>query len=362
MNITTSQRFAVDELHGFAVKALVAAGLLPGHAATVADALVQADCRGAVSHGLIRLPFLIARLTDGGANKRPELRIITEAPAMAVLDADAALGPIAAAEGMRLAIAKAREAGVGVTTVRNSDFIGTCAHSAMLALDAGMIGVTWTNGHPGMAPWGGRVNGIGNNPLAFAIPGGSGAPVVLDIAMSVVAGGKVRHAAKTGREIPEGWIVDSEGRDTRRPEDFPTGGALLALGHKGYGLAVVGEVLGGVLAGAAILGGIPQWFTATAKPVGNGHFHMALDLARFTPPDQFAQRMDEMREMLHRVARRPGVEEILLPGEAAERREKTHRSQGINIPEAVVADLIHLSRKFGLEAPEALGPSVNQEP
>lgn len=354
MNTDQILHFEVRALHGFAEKVLEAAGLQPGHASVVADALLQADSRGAASHGLIRLPFLVARLRDGGANADPQFQVVVDAPSISVLDADGALGPLAASRGMELAIAKARETGVGVTTVRNSDFIGTCAHSAMLALTAGMIGMTWTNGHPGMAPWGGRANGIGNNPLAFAIPGGTGAPVVLDIAMSVVAGGKVRHAAKTGNTIPHGWVVDAMGNDTSQPEDFPAGGALLALGHKGYGLAVVGEVLGGVLAGASILGGIPQWFTATDSRVGNGHFHMALDLARFVPAEQFSQQMDLLRETLGKVERRPGVDEILLPGEAASRREKQARSHGVQLPEAVVADLGDLASRYGLHLPQAL--------
>lgn len=353
MTSQTTKRFAVAELHALAAGALEAAGLRPGDAATVADALVQADCRGAASHGLIRLPFLIARLRDGGANASPNLATIVDAPAIAVLDADGALGPVAASHGMKLAIDKARDAGVGVTTVRNSDFIGTCAHSAMLALDAGMIGMTWTNGHPGMAPWGGRAHGIGNNPLAFAIPGGTGAPVVLDIAMSVVAGGKVRHAAKTGQSIPQGWVVDAEGNDTSRPGDFPAGGALLALGHKGYGLAVIGEVLGGILAGASILGGIPQWFTATDQRVGNGHFHMALDLSRFVATDEFSARMDELRQAMRDIARRPGVEEILLPGEGAERREHEARARGVVLPEAVIGDLAELASVYGVKMPSA---------
>lgn len=353
MTSEMTKRFAVAELHDFAAGVLGAAGLRPGDASTVAGALVQADCRGVVSHGLIRLPFLIARLRDGGANALPQLNTVVDAPAIAVLDADGALGPVAASHGMKLAIDKAREAGVGVTTVRNSDFIGTCAHSAMLALDAGMIGMTWTNGHPGMAPWGGRTNGIGNNPLAFAIPGGAGAPVVLDIAMSVVAGGKVRHAAKTGQSIPHGWVVDAQGNDTSRPEDFPAGGALLALGHKGFGLAVIGEVLAGVLAGASILGGIPQWFTATDKRVGNGHFHMALDLSRFIAPDEFSERMDELRSGMRDIARRPGVEEILLPGEGAERREQEARAGGLTLPEPVIGDLAGLAAAYDLTMPRA---------
>ncbi|WP_332719819.1 Ldh family oxidoreductase [Pelagibacterium mangrovi] len=353
MNTIGWQRYGVAALNRFSRSILVAAGMEPAAAGIVSDALVQADCRGTASHGLIRLPFLVARLVDGGANPRPDIAVVTEASAMAVVDADAALGPVAATYAMRLASTKAAQAGIGAVTVRNSDFIGTCAHSAMIALEAGHIGMTWTNGHPGMAPWGGRKNAIGNNPLAWAVPGGSGAPVVLDIAMSVVAGGKIRHAAKTGSAVPTGWIVDAAGNDTNRPEDFPQGGALLALGHKGYGLAVIGEILGGALAGAAMLGGVSQWFTATDRPTGNGHFHLAIDPERFIGRAEFNARMDALRETLHRTPRRPGVEAIVLPGESAAEREAAAHARGVPLPDEVAADLARLSERWGVVMPMA---------
>ncbi|WP_099867257.1 Ldh family oxidoreductase [Pararhizobium haloflavum] len=354
MDTAGRQRYGATALHGFARSILVSAGMEPAGSGSVADALIQADCRGAASHGLIRLPFLVKRLVDGGANPRPVFRVVGEAPATAVVDADAALGPVAAEYAMRLASAKATDAGIGAVTVRNSDFIGTCAHSAMIALEAGHLGMTWTNGHPGMAPWGGRANALGNNPLAWAIPGGSGAPVVLDIAMSVVAGGKVRHASKTGKAIPEGWVVDAAGNDTTRPEDFPEGGALLAMGHKGYGLAVIGEILGGALAGAAMLGGVSQWFTATDRPTGNGHFHLAIDPDRFIGRDDFNARMDHLRETIRQTPRRPGIEAIVLPGEGAAAREKAARADGVALPREVAADLEELSMRFDVEMPTVM--------
>lgn len=346
-----SKAFAPQSLIDFSAAVLIAAGLLPKSAQIVAAALVQADCRGASSHGLIRLPFLVARLRDGGANKQPQLRVLTDAPALAVVDADGALGPVAADFAMRLACGKAAEMGLAAVTVRDSDFLGTCANSAMIALEAGYIGMTWTNGHPGMAPWGGRANGIGNNPLAWAIPGGSGPPVVLDIAMSVGAGGKIRHAIKTGSPVPPGWIVDAEGNDTVRGEDFIEGGALLAMGHKGYGLAVVGEILGGALAGAAMLGSVSQWFTATNQRTGNGHFHLVIDPDRFLPREEFNQRIDHLRETLSKAPRRPCVDAIVLPGESAAAREKQAHRDGLSMPPEVRADLEKLAATWGVALP-----------
>lgn len=348
MKPDASMQIRVEDLHAFTAALFNAAGQPLEHGAIMADALVGADVRGASSHGIIRLPQLLSRLRDGGANPFPQITTISEACATALLDADAALGPIGAHSGMTMAVSKAEACGVGFVAVRNSDFIGTCAHSAMLALDRGMIGMTWTNGFPGMAPWGGRTNAIGNNPIGFAVPGGAGGPVVLDFAMSVTAGGWVRHAAKEGRPIPDGWVIDADGNDTNDPADLPKGGALLALGHKGYGLAVIGEVLAGVLAGAKMLGQIPHWFNATDQRVGNGHVHLAIDIRRFIDPADFADRMDEMALALKKTPLRPGVDQIVLPGEAATRRTAAHLATGLRFNAAIAADLRGLAETYGI--------------
>jgi LDH2 family malate/lactate/ureidoglycolate dehydrogenase len=351
MSTMSHMRIASGELHATVSGVFEAVGLSAPDAAIMADCLVGADERGASSHGVIRLPFLVARIVDGGAKPKPELKLVSDAPAIAVVDGDQALGPVSASFAMRTAMSKAADCGIGFVVVRNSDFIGTCAHSAMIALEDGMIGMTWTNGFPGMAPFGGRANAIGNNPIAFALPGGPGGPVVLDMAMSVAAGGKVRHAAKQGKPIPAGWVVTADGDDTTDPAQLPAGGALLPLGHKGYGLAVVGEAIAGVLAGASILGAIPQWFTATNRPIGNGHVHLAIDIKRFLPVAEFEARMVEMGEELKKTPLRPGVDEILLPGEGAERRVRTARTQGILLPPEVAKDLNDLAIGLGRPAP-----------
>jgi LDH2 family malate/lactate/ureidoglycolate dehydrogenase len=352
----------VAELQAYVVAVFVAAGLTPADAATMADSLVSADLRGTHSHGVIRLPFLVERLQKGGANARPDVRIVQEAPATALVDGDRALGAVTATTAMALAVEKARTQGIGFVTARNSDFIGTCAHYAMMALPHDMIGVAWTNGFPGMAPAGGRSNTIGNNPIAFAAPSLTHGPIVLDMALSVAAGGRIRLAAKNGEKIPHDWLVDSEGLPTDDPAALTSGGALLPLGYKGYGLAVFGEILCGALTGSRILSEIPAWFRATDQAIGNGHIHLAIDIRRFVEPEAFKQRVDAMVSMLKATPLMPEVREILMPGERAWRTEQAQRHSGIAVPAAVVADLRQLAAQLRVDVPPSLSSTFAESP
>lgn len=327
-----------------------AAGLSQPHAQIVAECLVDADLRGAASHGVIRVPSMIARLTDGGADPLAMPQVVSDKAATMLIDGQRALGPISADVAMEHAIAKASEFGISVVGVRNSDFIGTCAFSAMKALEHGMIGLTWTNGAPGMAPFGGAGLGIGNNPVAFAIPGTSAGPVVLDIAMSVVAGGKIRQAIKYGRSIPEGWIIDADGNDTTDPTAFTQGGALLPLGHKGFGLAVIGEILAGVLTDSLILNDIGYWYSETGRATGNGHLHIVIDIAHFLPLGAFTARMEELQERLTSVKAAPGSEGVRLPGKGGEARRAERAASGLLLPENVLADIQKIAATYNVNA------------
>ncbi|AFK60819.1 hypothetical protein TKWG_00525 [Advenella kashmirensis WT001] len=354
--MTEEKQLRVDtiELQEFTKSIFLAAGLSPVHAELVADSLVMSDLRGTHSHGIVRVPFLIDRLVKGGANADPQIKAVREAPATALLDGDRALGAVSATHAMRMAMEKAHTAGIGFVAVNNSDFIGACAHYALMAMPENMIGIAWTNGYPGMTPWGGSVNNIGNNPIAFAAPGLTQGPVVLDMALSVAAGGKVRLAAKNNRRIPTDWIIDRHGKPTDNPADLAAGGALLPLGYKGYGLAVFGEILCGVLTGSRILSEIPAWFVDTQRDIGNGHIHMAIDISKFIEPDAFKRRVDEMAMMLKNTPLLADMQEILLPGERAWRVQKEQQITGIRISGAVWNDLLELADRLDVSAPATL--------
>jgi len=351
-------RVAAADLQAF-VRALFArAGLVGDDAAVVARSLVDSDLRGTHSHGVVRAAFLVARVRDGGADPRAVPAIVDDAPGTALIDGQRALGAVTARRAMEHAIAKARTQGIGMVCARNSDFIGACGHYAMMALPHDMIGIAWTNGFPGMTAWGSRRNAIGNNPIAFAAPTATHGPLVLDMALSVAAGGRIRLAARNGERIPADWLLDREGRGTDDPNALLEGGALLPLGYKGFGLALFGELLCGVLSGSRILQEIPAWHQESGHPVGNGHLHIAVDIARFVPPTAFKARADALIDMLKVAPLMPGVAEILVPGERAWRTQQHHERDGIPLGASVVRDLRRLAGDLRVDLPASLAAAA----
>ncbi len=346
MNITappSERRVALDSVDAVVRLIFKTAGLSDANASIVSQAVLSAQLRGTRSHGLVRLPYLVDRLVQGGANANGYPTVLTEKAAIAVVDGDRALGPIAARIGMEIAIEKAKHTGIGAVTVRNSDFVGTCAHPAMQACSAGMIGLVWTNGHPGMAAWGGAERAIGNNPLGIAVPRGGEPPIVLDMAMSVSAGGRIRLYAESGKPIPADWAINAEGQPTSNPEEFILGGSLLALGHKGFGLAVIGEILAGVLAGARILSEVPEWFRIPEQPIGNGHFLMALDVAAFIDKSTFEARVSELVTTLTGSKVVAGAAPVRLPGARGNELEAEQRKMGLSLDQKSEANLLELA-------------------
>jgi len=219
----------------------------------------------------------------------------------------------------------------------------------MQAMRQDMIGMVWSNGYPSMAAWGGYGTNITNAPLAFAIPAGKCPAIVLDISMSAVSGGRVRLAAKKGQKIPSDWVVDKEGRPTENPNDLPNGGALLPMGmHKGYGMAVVAEVLNGILPGGPFLGGVILWFANPEKHSNTGHMLMAIDVSKFRDLADFKANVDQLIAQLKATPTMEGFKEILIPGEIEFRKAAEHIRAGIPLAEQVMDDLRELARELGV--------------
>ena len=307
-------RIPVDQLRRFCVQAFEQVGLSAQDATLVADTLVDADLRGVHSHGTWWLGTYTERLRHGGLNPRPQIQTVRDLPAMAVVDADGATGQVASATAMRLAISKARSSGVGVCTVRNSNHFGAAAYYAMMASQEGQIGFATTDAEPTMAPWGGLKLVVGNNPLAFAAPVDDEFAIVLDIAQSVVAWGKIFLAAQRGEKIPAGWAVNQDGEPTDDPVQAMAGFLLPVGQHKGYGLALMMEILSGVLSGAVFGASMPPMEDPAASQ-GHGHFFLALEISHFMPLTEFKQRMSSLVTEQRDVPLAPGVERIYLPGE-----------------------------------------------
>jgi LDH2 family malate/lactate/ureidoglycolate dehydrogenase len=360
-------RYAWEPLVEFASTAFARAGMGADDARLTATSLVMADLRGVTTHGLVRLPVYVRNLRDGTADPGAQPEVLRESGGTALVDGQNAMGQVVSARAMELAIAKARQVGVGAVTVRNSNHFGTCAHWALMAAEQGMIGIASTNGSAAMAPTGGLEMLVGNNPLAIAAPSDEPYPVVLDMALTVVARGRIRLAQMNGEAIPLGWGLDKQGQPTTDPAAALTGSLLPVGGYKGYGLAVMVDLLTAVLSGAALSPELENMgFTLNQSDeklvkgplepgVGTGHFFLALDVQQLMPLAEFKRRASAYAAMLHAAPRADGVERIYLPGEIEWRTEQDRRANGIAYEASLVREWQKLGEAEGLPVPAPLG-------
>ncbi len=334
-------------LRRFCENVLVKVGLSQEDAITVSDSLMFANLRGIDSHGVVRFPFYVRRLKEGGTKARPRIQKIREKPASILIDGDNGMGQVVGMHATKLAMEKAREAGICLVGARGSSHYGVASYYTLKMAEADMIGLSMTNGPPVMAAWGGAKAVICNNPLSIAVPYQPRRPVVLDIAMSRVAGGKVRLAAKNKQKIPAGWIIDRHGRDTEDPDDLPDGGALLPFGeHKGYGLTVMLEILTGVLTGAGMLGQVPMWLTELRTPLNVGHSFIAISIDTFMDRGDFKKRLDWVIQEIKSSPLAEGSRGVFFPGELELKLEQERRKRGIPVSEAVWQDLKDMSEAY----------------
>lgn len=334
---------AEPALRSFSEKVLQKAGLSPEDAFTVTDSLLFANLRGIDSHGVIRLSPYVRRLEVGGTKATPEIKVVQEKAASALVDGDNGMGQVVGMAATELAICKAKELGTSFVGVRGSGHNGAASYYAVKIAEAGMIGLSTSNTTPVMAAWGGAKSVIGNNPLSIAVPYWKGQPLVFDAAMSKVAGGKVRLAAASGKKIPKGWILDKEGRPAEDPNDLLEG-ALLPFGeHKGFGLAIMIEILSAVVTGAGMLQQNPFWAAQPRTPLNLGHGFIAIDVASFMDIGAFRERLDWMVKTLKSSPPAEGSSGVFMPGEMEAEAEEERRKNGIPIAAEVWEDLKQLA-------------------
>ena len=344
-------KIAADKLESFTVSALLSAGLGEPDARTTADVLVTTDTWGVFTHGTKSLRGYIRRLRGGGLRANACPRVVAEGPAWGMVDADSAIGMVGSTFAMRLAMAKAKASGIGYVGVRNSCHFGAAGYYAAMAAAEGMIGIAMANDTPSVTVPGARKAVLGSNPFSFAAPSGGRHPILLDMATSAVAGGKVYAAATLGRDIPNNWIVDAEGMPTADPSLFPHEASLVPMaGHKGYGLALLIETLSGILTGASVASHVLSWsFDDASLPTDHGAAFLAIDVNQMMAADHFRRRMAQAMEEIRQSPRAKGVGRIYLPGEMEwERREQALR-EGIDLPDDVTANLRLLADEIGLE-------------
>lgn len=340
-------RIKETNLRNFCEKICLKLGLSKEDTFNFIDSLIFANLRGIDSHGIMRLPSYIRRLTEGGCKINPQIQIVKEEPSMVLLDGDSGLGQVVSMYAVKAAINKAKKNAVSIVGVNNSSHFGAASYYSIKMAEADMIGISMTNGEPVMAAWGGEKSIIGNHPISIAAPHLKRKPVVLDIATSKVSGGKVRLAAKNKQKIPKDWIIDGDGKKTDDPNKLSMGGALLPFGeYKGYGLAVMIEILTSILMNAGILYNAKSGMKVFDAPTNIGHCFIAINIKSFIPLGDFKEKVDWMVNEIKNSPLAEGVKEILVPGEIEYKVEQKRKVEGIPISEQVLEDMQKLSEDF----------------
>jgi LDH2 family malate/lactate/ureidoglycolate dehydrogenase len=332
----------------FARALLVAHGVPAADAATVAQCLVSADLRGVDTHGLCRLPGYLDRLRRGLINPRPALEPKRVTPVAAALDGQDGFGFVVGTRAMQEAIAIAREYGIGAVSVRRSTHFGMAASYVLQALEASLISLVFSNASPAMPPWGARNALLGTNPFAAGAPAGKHPPFLLDMSPAVAARGKIRRAERRGETIPLGYALDGEGRPTTDPK-AALGAVVLPIGgHKGSGLAMLMDILGGVISGANYGGEVGDQYKVYDRPQDVGHFFLAMRPDLFVPEADYRHRMDTLIERVRSCPTTPGIDEVLVAGEPERRHEAERRRCGIPYSANEVAALQEEAARAGV--------------
>jgi L-2-hydroxycarboxylate dehydrogenase (NAD+) len=329
-------RVEFDRLRGFIVAAFAAVGMRERDAEAIARLMAEADLQGSDGHGAIRLAPYLKRIRAGGVNLHPEIRVVRERSAMALLHGDNGMGHIVMKRAAELAIAKARDAGVAWVGAQWSNHAGPASLYARMALDHGMIGLYFAVGNANhLPPWGGLEMLLSTNPIAVAVPAGDEPPIVLDMATTVAAYGKVKAKAAKGEPMPEGWMIDREGKPLTDPKRANDGFLLPIGGYKGYGLALVVGLLAGTLNGAAMGSDVIDFNADVATPTNTGQAIMAIDPAAFGEIEEFRHGVDKLVRELRTSERMPGVDRIWMPGEQSHERRMAYARDGIPLAPAV---------------------------
>lgn len=330
------------------------------HADLASDVLIRSDLRGIDSHGVARLSGYVRLWEKKRINPTPNIRIVHETPSTATIDGDSGLGLVVAPFAMKVAIEKARLYGSGWVSVRNSNHFGIAGYHALMAVEQDMIGFAMTNASPLVAPTYANERLLGTNPMCYAFPAGKYPPVIVDMATSAAANGKLEIAQRAGKLVPEGWIQDAEGKSVQDPHELKKGGSLLPLGsdkehgsHKGFGLSATVDILSAVLSGANYGPWVPPFVAFLEPPTdpvgkGIGHFIGAMRVDGFRPVDEFKSHLDNWIERFKSAKPISTDQRVIIPGEPELEAETDRKLNGIPIVDAVFTDLNELAVKLGL--------------
>ena len=355
--------FTYEHLSAFAKNIFLAMGCSEADAVTATVSLLSADLRGVDSHGVARLSGYTRLWEVKRVNATPKISIVHETPSTAVVNGDSGLGLVVAPFAMQVAIDKAKNAGTGWVSVKNSNHFGIAGHHAMMALPHDMIGIAMTNASALVAPTFSIEKLLGTNPIAVAIPAGKEPAFVADFATTTAANGKLEILQRKNAAAPTGWVQTSEGQSSVDANELKNGGSLLPLGgdrehgsHKGYALGAIVDIFSAVLSGANYGPWVPPFPAYIAMPEnmpgeGIGHFFGAMRIDAFREADEFKHHMDKWIQRFSTAKTIAGNEKVIIPGEPERAMEEERMKNGIPLDESVIEDLLVLAGKFDVDMP-----------
>jgi LDH2 family malate/lactate/ureidoglycolate dehydrogenase len=344
-------RLSPEDLRVFCASVLTATGVPDDDAELVADSLVQADLWGHQSHGVLRLPWYVARLRSGAMTARTDPAVLSDTGPLVLLDGRHGIGQVLTERARTTAVERARMHGVGAVGVRNSNHFGTAMYFTRRAAADGCVAILTTNASPAMAPWGGRAKVLGTNPWSIAAPGPDGRVVAVDIANTAVARGKIYLAKNRGEAIPDTWALTADGAPTTDPAEGVLGAILPMAGHKGYAISFLMDVLSGALTGSAVGTGVHGPYEAGERS-GAGHLFLALDPAAFGDPAGYEARVLQLIDEVKSVPLAQGFDEVFYPGEVEDRAEVANLAAGgVVLAEQSLTDLRTLAGETGVPLP-----------
>jgi len=343
------RRFSKDQLSTFIAAAFKFVGMPNGDAKVVANLMAEADLNGSDGHGVFRLPGYIRRIREGGLNLKPNIRIEQQQSAMALVNGDNAQGHLVMKFCTECAIEKAKDNGIGWVGAHYSNHAGPASLYAKMPLAYDMIGLYVAVGNANhLPPWGGTAMLLSTNPIAAAVPALDEEPIVLDMATTVAAYGKVKTAAQRGEEMPVGWMINKEGEPLIDPNRADEGFLLPIGGPKGYGLSLLFGLLAGTLNQAAFGEDVIDFNADFRTPTNTGQLIVAIDISAFGDVEDFKRRVDGVIRAIKASPTLPGFEEVLLPGENSRRKRQDYQDNGIPLPETLLSALNDLAEDLGI--------------
>ena len=344
-------RYPVEQIRSYCEEVWIKAGLSPEDAKVCVDVLLAADLRGQRTHGVTHMRDYCDRMVKGTSTPGADAEFALTSPTSYVVDAKYGVGMVVAPKAMKQCMEQAKISGACFASIHNACHYGLGAHYPMMALEEDMIGFSFANAPALVAPFGGADPCLGTNPISVAIPAGKYPPLVMDIATSVVAKGRIHLAMKEGQSIPEGWALDKEGRPTTDPFEANVGVLMPFGAHKGYAMELIGSLLSFALSGADMDDKIPRPFECRDQFTNIGQFMGCIDISRFCPVEDFKARVDGMFAVLKACRPAAGSTGVMIPGEIEVRKTEEALRDGIDLSEAVLGEFREMSQTFGVPCP-----------